>query len=79
MTKRTTDTLTGKVLAVFRSNRKGLSLPQLESKIAQRFGNADRQTLSSRVSALYNNYQLEKGGTVVNPETGRSTQVYFIG
>lgn len=74
-----TNTLTGQILAVVKRNAsRGVTVPQIVRRLEQ-FGAVDRQTVSSRVSAMYSNYTLEKSGTRTNPETGRPTTVYTTG
>ena len=82
------NTLTEQILAVVKSNAKrGVTVPQIVQKLEKKFpfgldnnfSTIDRQTVSSRVSAMYNDYTLEKAGTRTNRTTGRTTTVYTTG
>ncbi len=80
-----TNTLTEQILAVVKSNAKrGVTVPQIVQKLEKKFpfglnndfGGFNRQTVSGRVTAMYNEFKLETNGTRVNPTTGRTTTVY---
>ncbi len=84
MTSKTT--LTEQILSVVKRNAsRGVTVPQIVRKLEQKFpfgldgsfgDTINRQTVSSRVSAMYRNYQLEQTGSRTNPVTGRTTKVY---
>ncbi len=74
----TTKTLTEQILAVVKRNAsRGVTVPQIVRKLEKAgMFDVNRQTVSGRVTALYNTFRLETFGTRTNPNTGRETKVY---